>query len=75
MARQIGLRDIHIAALTKDYNTGATYNVPKKLERAINAKLTPKSNSENIYSEDSVEDVVTSFEGVDVEIEINQLYL
>lgn len=75
MARQIGLRDIHIALLTKDDDTGATYDVPTKLERAISAKLTPKSNSENIYSEDSVEDVVTSFEGVDVEIEINQLSL
>ncbi len=75
MARQIGLRDIHIALLTKDDNTGVTYDVPTKLERAISAKLTPKSNSENIYSDDSVEDVVTSFEGVDVEIEINQLAL
>ncbi|WP_035287975.1 major tail protein [Clostridium sp. KNHs214] len=75
MARQIGLRDIHIALLTKDDNTGTTYDVPSKLERAISAKLTPKSNSENIYSDDTVEDVITAFEGVDVEIEINQLSL
>lgn len=75
MARQIGLRDIHIALLTKDDNTGVTYEVPSKLERAISAKLTPKSNSENIYSDDTVEDVITAFEGVDVEIEINQLSL
>lgn len=75
MARQIGLRDIHIAVLTKDDNTGATYDAPVKLERAINAKLTPKSNSENIYSDDSVEDIITAFEGVDVEIEVNQLSL
>lgn len=75
MARQIGLRDIHIALLTKDDGTGVTYAAPSKLERAISAKLTPKSNSESIYSDDTVEDVISAFEGVDVEIEINQLSL
>lgn len=75
MARQIGLKDIHIALLTKDDGTGVTYATPSKLERAISAKLTPKVSSENIYSDDTVEDVITAFEGVDVEIEINQLSL
>jgi phi13 family phage major tail protein len=75
MARQIGLRDIHIAVLTKDDSTGATYAVPQKLERAISAKITPKANTENLYSDDSVEDILLAFEGVEVEIEINQLSL
>lgn len=75
MARQIGLKDIHIALLTKDDATGVTYAVPSKLERAISAKITPKVSSENIYSDDTVEDIITAFEGVDVEIEINQLSL
>lgn len=75
MPRQIGLRDIHIAVLKSDDATGTTYDVPIKLERAISAKLSPKSNSENIYSDDSVEDIITAFEGVDVEIEVNQLSL
>lgn len=75
MARQIGLRDIHIAKLTKDDSTGVTYETPIKLERAISAKITPKITSENIYSDDSVEDVISSFEGIDVEIELNQLSL
>jgi phi13 family phage major tail protein len=38
-------------------------------------KLSPKSNSDNIYSDDAVEDIITAFEGVDVEIEVNQLSL
>lgn len=75
MARQIGLRDIHIAKLTKDDSTGVTYESPIKLERAISAKITPKMTSENIYSDDTVEDVISSFEGIDVEIELNQLSL
>lgn len=75
MARQIGLRDIHVAVLTKDDSTEATYEKPMKLERAISAKLNPKTNSDNIYSDDSVEDVITVFEGVEVEVEVNQLSL
>lgn len=75
MPRQIGLRDIHIATVTSDGSTETIYSIPVKLERAISAKISPKSNSDNIYSDDSVEDVITAFEGVDVEIEINQLSL
>ena len=75
MARQVGLRDIHIAILKTDDTTAVTYDAPIKLERAIGAKISPKSNSDNIYSDDSVEDVITAFEGVDVEIEVNQLSL
>lgn len=75
MARQIGLRDIHIAILKTDDATATTYDPPIKLERAISAKLSPKSNSDNIYSDDAVEDIIPAFEGVDVEIEVNQLSL
>lgn len=75
MPRQVGLRDIHIAVLQTDDGTEVTYDAPIKLERAISAKLSPKSNSDNIYSDDAVEDIITAFEGVDVEIEVNQLSL
>ena len=75
MARQIGLRDIHIATVTKDDGTGATYGTPTKLERAVSAKLTPKVNSENLYSDDTVEDVISAFDSIEVEIELNQLSL
>lgn len=75
MARQIGLRDIHIALLTKDDDTAATYATPSKLERAVSAKLSPKVSSENIYSDDTVEDVIAAFDSVEVEIELNQLSL
>ena len=75
MPRQIGLRDIHIAIVKTDDSTATTYDPPTILERAISAKLSPKSNSDNIYSDDTVEDIITAFEGVDVEIEVNQLTL
>ncbi|MBU3100663.1 MULTISPECIES: major tail protein [Clostridium] len=75
MARQIGLRDIHIAIVTSDDSIETVYETPIKLERAISAKISPKANSDSIYSDDSIEDIITSFEGVDVEIEVNQLSL
>jgi len=75
MTRQIGFKDIHVAILESDTLNGTTYKTPEKLERAISAKLSPKSNSENMYSDDTVEDVITAFDGVDVEIELNQLSL
>jgi len=75
MPRQIGLRDIHIATLTSDDSTATVYETPVKLERAISAKLSPKVNSDTVYSEDSIEDIITNFDSVDVEIELNQLSL
>lgn len=75
MPRQIGLRDIHIALLESDASSGVTYKTPEKLERAISAKLSPKCNTENVYSDDAVEDTISSFEEVGVEIELNQLSL
>jgi len=73
MARPVGLKDVSFAKLVTDTKTSATYEAVKKYERSINAKITPKSNSENTYSDDNVEDVITSFAQVDVEIELNQL--
>lgn len=73
MARPIGLKDLSFAKLLTDTKTEATYEPVKKYERSINAKVTPKSNSENLYSDDNTEDVVTSFSQVDVEIELNQI--
>ena len=73
MARVKGLKDIHIAMLLTDTEAGATYEVPKKLERSIKASLKPKASQVKNYSDDSVEEVINSFDSVDVEIEVNTL--
>lgn len=75
MPRQIGLRDIHIALLQTDTESETTYDAVEKLERAITAKLTPKSSSEKVYSDDEVEEVLAKFDSCDIEIETNQLTL
>lgn len=74
MARIKGLKDISFAKLLTDVaKTGATYDAVKKYEKSISAKITPKSESETEYSDDSVEDVVNQFSQIDVEIELNML--
>lgn len=72
-SRTCGLKDIHIAIVQE--NTASAYlaAVPVKLARAIKAKIDEKWTSEKIYSDDGVEEVINSYEGTDVEIEINAL--
>jgi phi13 family phage major tail protein len=73
MPRQIGLENLTVAKVTKDDATGTTYAKPVKLERSIKAKISPKTSSEKLYSDDSVEDILNNFDSCDVEIELNQL--
>lgn len=75
MARQIGLRDVYFAKITKDDTTGVTYATPVKIARAINAKISPKTATEKFYSDDSVEEVITNFDSIEIEVEVNQLTL
>lgn len=76
MSRQIGLKDVSFAKLLTDVVDGATtYDAMKKYERSVTAKITPKQDSETEYSDDSIEDIVSSFNSIDVEIELNTLSL
>jgi len=74
-SRQIGLKDVYFAKLTKDDDTGVTYSIPAKVAGAINAKISPKTSSEKIYSDDSVEEIINTFDSIDVEVEVNALDL
>lgn len=73
MPRQIGLENLTVAKITKDEASEITYAQPVKLERSIKAKISPKTSSEKLYSDDSVEDILNNFDSCDVEIELNQL--
>ena len=75
MSRQCGLKNIHVALITKDAEGIETYGVPTKLERAIKATIKPSATQTLLYSDDSVEDAVNFFEKVDISIELNQLSL
>lgn len=72
-SRKCGLKDIYVAPVTE--NTSSTYTAgnPIKLARAISAKITDKFNREKIYSDDAPEDIIDSYEGTEIELEVSAL--
>ena len=72
-SRTCGCKDIHIALVTANTATQYVAGLPQKLARAIKIKIDEKWTSEKIYSDDETEEVITSYEGTDVELEINAL--
>lgn len=72
-SRRIGLRDIYIATVTQNDAADYTTATPIKLGRALSAKISDKFNSEKVYSDDNVEDIIESYEGSDIELSVNAL--
>jgi phi13 family phage major tail protein len=72
-SRTCGCRDFYIAKITQNTAAGYVAETPVKLARAIKAKIDEKWTSEKIYSDDGTEEVINSYEGTDVELEVNQL--
>ena len=72
-SRTCGCRDFYIAKLTQNDATGYVADTPVKLARAIKAKVDEKWSSEKIYSDDGPEDVINSYEGTEIELEVNAL--
>lgn len=75
MARRIGLKDVHIAVVTKNTETEYATETPVRLFKAITGKVSVKRSSEPIYSDDELEDTITSLDAIEVEFEGNKLTL
>jgi len=72
---QIGLKELHYALLTKDDSTGVTYSAPVKIAGAINAKISPKSNTETLYADDGPAETASALGEIEVELEVKDLPL
>lgn len=72
-SRRCGLRDIYIALVNKNTSEVYSAGTPVKLARAIKAKITDSYNSEKIYSDDGTEDIVNTYQGTTIELEVNTL--
>ncbi len=72
-SRTCGCKDYYIALVKQNTATGYVADIPVKLARAIKMKLDEKWSSEKIYSDDGTEEVINSYEGTEVEIEVNAL--
>lgn len=73
VAVPIGLDSVYIAALKKDDEKGAEYEVPEYLARAIKATLSPILASGTLESDDEVEHDESEIVGYTVSIEASQL--
>lgn len=73
VTRNIGCRDIYIAEVTEDTESKYTAGAPVKLARAMSIKITDKFNTENLYSDDSLEDIAEGYAETDVEMKINTM--
>lgn len=72
-SRYRGLRDVHIARILTNTATAYTTDTPVKLARAVTAKISDKWSAEPIYSDDGTEEIVTSYEGTEIELEVATL--
>lgn len=72
-SRTCGCRDLYVAFVLKNTATQYVTDTPRKLSRMVKAKIDEKWSSEKIYSDDETEDVITAYEGTDVELEVNAL--
>lgn len=72
---QVGLRDLYYAILTKDDSTGVAYQTPVKIIGAINAKISPKSDTQTLYADDGPSESVTTLGEIEVEFEVKDLPL
>lgn len=72
-SRYRGLRDIYLAKIRTNTPTAYETETPVKLGRAITAKISDKWSSEAIYSDDGTEEIVTSYEGTEIELEVSTL--
>jgi phi13 family phage major tail protein len=72
---QIGLRDLYYAILTKDDSTGVAYQTPVKIAGAINAKISPKVDTQTLYADDGPSETVTSLGEIEVEFEVKDIPL
>ncbi|MHB9943587.1 phage tail protein [Clostridium sporogenes] len=71
--RNVGLRDLFTATITQNTKEEYSTGKPEILARAVSAKIQEKFNSEPLYSDDSPEGTIRSFEGVSIELEVDKL--
>ena len=72
-SRVCGAKDVHIAVVTKNDTLGYTAGTPVKLARTLSVKVSDKFSQEKIYSDDNIEEIIESYEGTDLEINVNTL--
>jgi phi13 family phage major tail protein len=79
---QVGLRDLHYIKLKTDNDAGVEYDYglsgtdkPVNIAGAINARISPSSNTATLYADDGPDEVATALGEIAVEIVAKDLSL
>ncbi|CAK7037764.1 major tail protein [Tissierella sp.] len=72
---QYGLKDIHFALLETDDKSGVSYGVIEEILGAINAKINPNVNTQELYADDQLWESISALGKIEVEIETADLQL
>lgn len=68
-----GLKNIYYAVLTKDDDTGATYDTPKKLGRARKATITKETETVTVYGDNVAVATKTRLKSLGLSIETTDI--
>lgn len=69
----IGLRDIYQADVIEDANGNETFGTPKRLAKAISAKLAVTLADGTLYADDGVDEQVSEFASAKLTLEVSDL--
>lgn len=70
----VGLKNLHVAKITKDDDTGTTYDaVVRKIAMAVNASIKPSTSTENFYADDQIAETVNQLGDIVVDLEMGHL--
>lgn len=71
--RAKGFKDVYVAKVKTNTTTSYTCDTPIKLFSAISGKVNVKRSTEKTYSDDTVEEIISSFDSVEIELEGDNL--
>ena len=73
MSRIIGCKNLHLAPVTQDTLEGTTWGSPVPVKSLISVSITDQKENVTFYSDDAIEEVIPSFSGKEVTIELGYL--
>jgi phi13 family phage major tail protein len=72
---QVGLRDLHYAILTKDDETGVTYQAPVAIPGVITADIDPNPSSGTLFADDGPAETFSNMGEIKLSLEVKDLPL
>lgn len=72
---KVGLKDVYYAKLTRDDNTGVSYEAPIQIAGAISAKISAETDSVTLYADDGPFETASSLGQITLELEMADLPL